>query len=308
MQNSDWLCFKCSRPIHSNDPVHSGLHLECFNSWFQTYSEDDFGDIVARSSESFSSNDWARIASSFFHGKFRKYSARLGEKNYLLKVQQTEFPELPRMEYLCNQIATSLKLPIPNHFLIRFQNELDTFVSENFMQYYPGCDLVHIYRYLETPDQYTCEGLLNVLEKNVKRYEDIQRFVKICLFDSLIGNHDRHGRNLGLIQSNQELRLSPFYDNPSYLALESPLLLGALHEPRGVIGTLDTSEPTMKDYIKEWLRLDLDEPVREFKSALDLEKINLMISNSYISDKRKLAFTNLIKRRMEELKNATKHL
>ena len=105
--------------------------------------------MIARSSES-TSNDWARITSSFFHGKFRKYSAQLGGKNYLLKVKQEELPELPAMEYLCNQIAKNLGLWVPEHYFIRFQNELDTFACENFMENFPGCDLIHIYRYLKT--------------------------------------------------------------------------------------------------------------------------------------------------------------
>ncbi len=301
-------CYKCGESILTEAINHLGLHSQCFMSWFQVNTLEDFGDVVARTSETMASNDWARIASSFFHGKFRKYSARLGTKSYLLKVQQPEFPELPAMEFLCNQIASNLNLEVPNHFLIRFENVLETFVSENFMQHYPGGDLVHIYRYLDSPDQFSCEGLLKVLERNVKRYDDIQRFVKLCLFDSLIGNHDRHGRNLGLIQTGQGLRLSPFYDNPSYLALEDPMLLGAFHEPRGAIGTQETIEPVIKDYVKEWLRLGLDEPIKEFRDRVDLQSILQLISDSFISEKRKQAFTKLVKRRTEELKDATKYL
>lgn len=224
----------------------------------------------------------------------------------MLKVQQPDLPELPATEYLCNQIAKSLNLWIPNHFFIKFQNELDTFVCENFMQDYPGSNLVHIYRYLEKPEQFSCAGLLNVLEKTVKRYEDIQRLVKLTLFDALIGNHDRHGRNLGIIESPNESRLAPFYDNPSYLALEHPLLLQAYHEPRGAIITKETEEPTMRDYVKEWNRLDLIEPVIEFKNDVDLSKIQNQITDSFLLPKRQQALIKLSTRHFQELCDALK--
>jgi hypothetical protein len=298
-------CFKCGLTVELNSS-YEGLHEHCFCAWFQVKSPEPFKDLVTRSENR--SNDWSAITSSFFHGKVRKYSAQLGGKSYLLKVQQAEVPELPATEYLCNQIARSLSLVVPNHYFIRFQNELDTFVCENFMQDFPGCNLIHIYRCLESPDQFSCSGLLQVLEKEVKKFEDIQSFVKLCLFDSLIGNHDRHGRNLGLIQSGKELRLAPFYDNPSYLAMEDPLLLGAYHEPRGAIATKDTKEPTIRDYVKEWIRLGLGEPVKEFRRLINIYDIENIINNSFVSPKRQQAFLKLIKRRCEEFANATQGL
>lgn len=297
-------CYKCKNFLHAKDPVSEGLHSSCFSDWFQVGHSENFQDVIARSSES-TSSDWARITSSFFHGKFRKYSAQLGKKNYLLKVQQEELPELPAMEYLCNQIAKNLGLWVPEHYFIRFQNELDTFACENFMEDFPGCDLIHIYRFLEKPDQFNCQGLLNVIEREVKRFDDVHRLVQLCLFDALIGNHDRHGRNLALIQSGTELRLAPFYDNPSYLALEHPLLLGALHEPRGAIATKEKKDPTMKDYVTEWQRLNLREPIEEFKRQINIAQINNLIKESFISPKRQQAFINLINRRFKELCDAS---
>ena len=300
-------CYKCTQLIEDEAIIVEGLHAPCFCDWFQVSSTETFKNIIARTSKK-SSDDWAFITSSFFHGKFRKYSADLGSKNYLLKVQEEDFSELPAMEYLCNQIARHLGLWVPDHFFIRFQNEIDTFACENFMQNYPGANLVHIYRFLERPDQFSCEGLLRVLEKEVKKPGDIHRFVTLCLFDSFIGNHDRHGRNLGLIQFGNETTLAPFYDNLSYLALEHPRLLGAQHEPRGAIATKETKEPSMRDYVKEWLRLGFSDPIREFQKRLDLEKIHALIRDSFVSQKRKQALIDLSKRRYEELCNATQKL
>lgn len=70
----------------------------------------------------------------------------------------------PATEFLSNQIAQYLGLKVPKFSLILFEDKRDTFVCENFMQEHSGSDLVHIYRYLKTPDQFSCEGLLRVLE------------------------------------------------------------------------------------------------------------------------------------------------
>lgn len=293
------LCYKCRQPLKET-VAWEGVHPDCFCSWFDLTRPEEFQDVVAQTDRA-ASNKWTAITSSFFHGKFRKYSARLGNKSYLLKVQQSELPELPAMEYLCNLIAKDFGLKVPHFYFIRFQNQLDTFVSENFMQNYSKSNLVHIYRFLDKPEQFTCEGLYQIISREVKHLDDLQRFITLSLFDALIGNHDRHGRNLGLIQTGKTSLLAPFYDNPSYLAIEDPLLLGAFHEPRGAIATKATSEPTLRDYVKEWFRMGHKEEVVAFKAKVDIHAIHRLIEESFISEKRKRAFSRLIERRYQEL-------
>lgn len=75
-----------------------------------------------------------------------------------------------------------------------------------------------------------------------------------------------------------------------------------------MIATKEVADPVMRDYVKEWLRLELDGPVKEFKSQIDLQEIEALIADSFISEKRRNAFTRLIKRRLEELNDATKNL
>lgn len=299
-------CYQCGDFFQPNDQTWQGLHTSCFCDWFGLESVEPFQDVVARGEETTLPCDWmVRIASSFFHGKFRKYSALLGQKSYILKVQQPEYPELPATEFLSNQIAKRLRLRVPAHFLIRFEDRKDAFVCENFMQEHIGSDLVHIYRYLKTPDQFSCEGLLRVLEEEIGRLEEIERFVELCLFDALIGNNDRHGRNLGIVKSGRQSLLAPFYDNPPYLALEDPDFLNVQHEPRGAIATQTTLEPTMKDYVQEWIRLDIDEPIKRFRNRVNILEINELIQSSFISPKRQNALIRLIERRYKELLDAS---
>lgn len=297
-------CYRCEQPLDESEMV-SGLHPLCFCQWFGVSDFEDFHDVVARSSEgSGGEKDWAKVNTSFFHGKFRKYSAHLGDHSYILKVMQKEVPELPQTEYLCNQLARVLGLDVPDHYLILFQNQLESFVSVNFMDHRPGSDLVHIYRYLDQPKDYTCEYLLKLIEREVGRYDAAVRFIELCLFDALIGNNDRHGRNLGLIRTSNGTFLAPFYDNPCYLGVEIPELLGAYHEPRGAIATSDTNEPVMRDYIIEWCRLGFKEEVINFANSINMTTIDRLVASSFLSNARKNAILKLIHRRYQEMTDA----
>ena len=297
------ICYFCCEKIEKNEKVAEGLHVACFTKWFGVDPQ-KFSNLVARSPVSVA-GEFEKVASSFFHGKFRKYSANLGGREFILKVRQEELPELPAMEYLCNQIARALKLKIPNFYFIRLEGKLATFVVDNFMQDYPGGNLVHIYRYLKKPEQFTCKGLIDVIEKVIGRRTDIEHFVELCLFDALIGNHDRHGRNMGIIESSDEITLAPFYDNPSYIGLEIPELLLAYHEPRGAIPTSQSKEPTMKDYVMEFQKLGFDKAINRFKSKIMMDEIESLISDSFICEERQQALLRLIKRRYQELIDAS---
>jgi hypothetical protein len=240
------------------------------------------------------------IESSFFHGKYRKYSALLGGKQFILKAQEEEYPELPATEYLCNQIFQALGMRVPQFHLLLFEG-LPCFVTRNFMEG-DSTNLVHLYHLFgEAP--YDCENTLRIIGDKTGRIGQQHEFAFLTLADSLIGNNDRHGRNLGLIQSSRGYELAPFYDNPSYLAIESDRYLAAQHSPYGTIHTRDSREPSMKDYVREWRRLGLDQVVEQFRNAVDLEGIRRLIVESPLSHKRQRALMTLIEKRHEELWN-----
>ncbi len=109
-------CYKCKEPLLPTMKIKHGLHSACFCRWFKVHEDDDFYDVVAHPAEASSSPSFSTITSSFFHGRFRKYSAQLGSKTYLLKVQQEGYPELPAMEYLCINLL-ALDTRIHNSFV-----------------------------------------------------------------------------------------------------------------------------------------------------------------------------------------------
>lgn len=292
-------CCKCHKPL-ANEQTWYGLHQSCFKEWFSLDEASEFLDLIARSqSQVPQQTQEANI--SFFNGAYRKYSARLGETSYILKVEQKEYPELPATEFLCNQIFESLNISIPDYFLVRYPDDQFCFVTKNFMSGLTASDLVHIYHFVKNGMSHDCESLVSIIGEQTGRRTEQERFVYLTLADSLIGNHDRHGRNLGFIQSTKGMYLAPFYDNPSALALEEHSILGADLQPRGSIFTKETDKPTMRNYVREWTRLGYGDTVDRFRSNYSLEKITSLVQKSYLSEKRQNALLRLMTKRSEEL-------
>lgn len=292
-------CCKCHEKL-TNDEAKYGLHASCFQDWFESTSISEFSDITPRS-QSLAPLEHRSLNASFFHGAFKKFSSKLGDHHYILKVVQKEHPELPATEYLCNQIYDSLGVEIPPYFLLRFPDDSLCFATRNFMTKRQNSSLVHIYHFLQSKNDYTCENLVKIIGEQTGRRRDQEKFVFLTLVDSLVGNHDRHGRNIGFIQSAGDLTLSPFYDNPSFIGLDDDSMLGADLQPRGAIYTQTSDEPTTKDYVKEWRRLGYDNIVQKAINAFAQDSIEEIIQKSFITEKRRNALIRLIKKRGDEL-------
>ncbi|MBI3211466.1 MAG: HipA domain-containing protein, partial [Simkania negevensis] len=272
----------------TKEEAHYGLHKACFKKWFGLDRLEQFSDIAIRSQSQAALHRQA-VNSSFFHGKFRKYSSNLSGISHILKVQQVGYPELPATEFLCNQIYEHLKVEIPSYYLIRFPKKQICFVTKNFMSGVMRANLDHFYHFIEAEMRYDCETLINIIGEKTGRRTEQENFAYLTLVDSLIGNHDRHGRNLGFIRSTKGIYLAPFYDNPSALGIENSSLLEADLQPKGSIFTKNSEEPTTKDYVQEWRRLGYQEVIDRLQKACLMEPIEEMIKVSYISEKRQKA-------------------
>lgn len=144
-------CLKCNKIISGTTKY--GLHERCFVNWFKTDSKNEFISLKQRSAQSTDSKiNESYSNTSFYHGKFKKYSADLGGENYIFKMREsTEAPELPEVEYLCNQIARTLSLPVPEFYYIDFLSE-KLFVTKVFIKKSSGTsNLEHIYKF--RPDE-----------------------------------------------------------------------------------------------------------------------------------------------------------
>jgi hypothetical protein len=298
------ICLKCKQEI-GNENSKYGLHIDCYTSWFKVSASDDFVSLTQRSAESADpeKKNSTQENTSFYHGKFKKYSADLASESYIIKMrEEKEAPELPEVEYVCNQIAHMLGLPIPDFYYINFYDQ-KVFVTKVFIKKNSGSvNLEHIYKFRPN-ENHNCEELAQVIGKTTNRPYDVEVFFNTLLFDALIGNHDRHGRNLAFLVTPSKTILSPIYDNVSYLSLESGEMLRANFNPKGKIATSETNEPSMIDYVKELKKLDQLDLLQTFFNKVKMPKIEELINASFCSDLMKTALKALINKRYQELKN-----
>ncbi len=303
-------CLKCKKPIKNHNSY--GLHTDCFVKWFKLSDLAEFSNLDRQKTlgASTESGRITKTTDSFYHGRYLKYSAQLNNTQYILKVMEHKYPDLPATEYLCNKIASILSLAVPEYYLIRFKDENSpsqiTFVTKNFMQGKTGA-LHHIYKYLPKGDKhYNCETIIKVIQQQTGKLNNVERFVEICLFDSLIGNGDRHGRNLGIIDTGKNKTLAPMYDNPSFIGTEE--LLGAQFNISGAVWTLASKKPKTIDYIKEFKRLNLETPCLKFTKKIIHQFPVLIeeIKTSEIAEKRKQAFIKYLNSKLSDFKKAVK--
>ena len=299
-------CLKCGGKIQ--DMGIYGLHPPCYRHWFQLapHSGKEFAKLDPKK-DGFSNGPISigKHKDSFYHGRYLKYTAKLDRTKYILKVQEDEYPDLPAMEYLCNSIASTLSLPIPPYFFINFSNR-PTFVTRNFMDSYPAGVLHHLYKFLpEGTEHYNCQEIIKTIFQETEKWLYVVQFAQICLFDSFVGNNDRHGRNLGIIESPKGKCLAPFYDNPSFFGTVSDDMLDADIRPSGSIWTSTSKEPQFGDYLEEFHREGLDEICRKFSNKINnkFKDIISKVEHSHISAKRKRAFCRFLEKTMDEVDN-----
>lgn len=295
-------CLKCRLQIDHPTSAHYGLHPECFTEWFNAPKTAEFISLQRRSNTSDQLGNYTSQNTSFFHGTFKKYSADLNGQSYILKMRQDEAPELPEVEYLCNRIGKLLGISVAEFYYIDFNGDR-TFVTKNFIKPGAPSDLQHIYHF-NSDNNHSCEKIIGIITEKTQRPHDVKMFIKTLLFDSLIGNHDRHGRNLAFVVTAKHTSLSPIYDNVSYLSLETGNMLKADFSPKGKINTSETFEPSMSDYVKELKKLGYVDDIQEFYKKIKPSQLYQIIEESFCSTLMKEAIKSLIKKRVEELKNA----
>ena len=303
-------CLLCDKNVEKL--LKHGYHPECFQKIFNLEDINaDFEDLIFREAEGKSSSDRNKriTTSTFYHGAFKKYSARMESQKLILKVREQDYPELPKIEYLSNKIAEALGIEVAPYFYLLLNNKIPTFCTRNVLDFHDKGNLIHIWHYLIMPDgqleELTLKNIISILKNETNRPIDVKKFIQISLFDMVIGNGDRHGRNLAIIEMQNKKMLSPAYDNPSNIGIMEEGMLGVDLRVKGKIYTDHSIEPTLKDYIHEFEQSGYKKICDEFiikAKDLNYEKI---INNERIklSSKRKKAFLGLITKSLKEIEN-----
>ncbi|EGT4187241.1 TPA: HipA domain-containing protein [Clostridioides difficile] len=128
-------------------------------------------------------------------------------------------------EKLACEIASLLKIPCANVEIGTYNKRIGSMsylINKNdekliegvwlINKYYPCYNTDKLYDY-KNNEYYS----LKMIFKSIEEYNIKNDFLKMLIFDYLIGNRDRHQNNWALLESQNKITLSPLYDNGSSL-------------------------------------------------------------------------------------------
>lgn len=138
---------------------------------------------------------------------------------FILKPPSEDYPFLPENEDTVMHIASSLKIPVVPHAVIRLSSGELSYITkridrDNKNNKIPMEDFCQISGRL-TEDKY--KGSVERVGKLLRTYSvypglDVADLFERILLNFVIGNSDMHLKNYSLIETQQGMRLSPAYD------------------------------------------------------------------------------------------------
>ncbi len=171
---------------------------------------------------------------------------------------------------------------------------------------------------LDLNEYYSFEMILESIEP----YGLKNNFFKVIVFDYIIGNSDRHHSNWGILESNNEIRFCPIYDNGSSLCCyvkESDIkskindnqwfnsIVGSKSKSIIRLDKTKKSKPTHKEvvqYLSENYYKDTVDFVINIKERLNKETISNVIeeySYNILTEERKSFLKRYLTKKVEEL-------
>ena len=137
--------------------------------------------------------------------------------NYILKPQNSLYPQMPENEHLSMKLAELFKIDIVPVNMIRLQSGELCFITKRIDRNSDGSKnhMIDFLQILELSDKYkgTTEALGKTIgDLSVNTLFDKLRFFESVVFNFIIGNNDMHLKNYSMFISEMGWVLSPFYD------------------------------------------------------------------------------------------------
>ncbi|HEU5282030.1 MAG TPA: HipA domain-containing protein [Gammaproteobacteria bacterium] len=261
----------------------------------------------------------ARAGKMSIQGVQIKLSAVLNKKHghfevvdnhgdYILKMQNASYPEMPENEALTMSLAETIGLKVPVHGLIYgadgkfvyFVKRFDRLPKKKKLAMEDFAQLSGFDR--ETKYNSSIEQVVHIINQYCT-YPKVEfvTLLKLTLFNFLVGNEDMHLKNFSLITKNGKTTLSPMYDLLSTtIAMTRPSEEMAL-PMKGRKSNL-TSGNFLDYFAKDRLGLNqktIDQVCEEIKSQLP--RWREMIAHSFLSEPMKEKYLELLSEREKRL-------
>jgi serine/threonine-protein kinase HipA len=228
---------------------------------------------------------------------------------YILKPQNSSYPELPENEDLTMRMGDVIGIEIPLHGMVYSKEGALTYFIKRFDRYGKSNKrTVEDFAQLagksrDTKYDYSMEQIVSLIDKycTFPVLEKIKLF-RLTLFNYITGNEDMHLKNFSIITRDDKIELSPAYDllNTS-IALRTPQEEIAL-PLRGKKNKL-TKKDLMEYWGKDRLALS-NKSINEVydKITASYEKLNELIGISFLSKGMKQKYFDLLDIRKNVLK------
>lgn len=310
-------CLYCYQELDGNDP--RDYHARCIKDFYGTKSAPalpyrlDEMEKLAKEAVELSvtvpgvqpklSLGWIRNnLEDGYNGRLTIMDALEGL--YILKPQNTQYPQMPENEHVSMKLAELLKIQVVPSSLIRLASGELCYITKRIDRKKDNSKIhmIDFLQILELDDKYlgSMEHLGKTIgERSVNTLLDKLRFFELTLFNFIIGNNDMHLKNFSMIQSEMGWVLSPAYDLLNVKLIlpkdkdDTALLLG---------GKKNNFNKGYFDRLGLVLELN-DKQIQSVYKKLNLwlPKAIKLIDDSFLNDQHKLNYKTLITQRVNLL-------
>lgn len=136
---------------------------------------------------------------------------------YILKPQNTTYPQMPENEHLSMKLAESFGINVVPHSMIRLRSGELCYITKRIDRTDNG-DKIHMIDFMQiTEIDDKNKGTMERLGKLIGEYSenvllDKFRFFELAVLNYIIGNNDMHLKNFSMIERHNGWVFSPAYD------------------------------------------------------------------------------------------------
>lgn len=219
---------------------------------------------------------------------------------YILKPQNTLYPQMPENEHLSMRLAELFKIDIVPANLIRLESGEICFITKRIDRKPDGSriHMIDFMQILELDNKYksTMETLGNTVgDLSANTLLDKLRLFELTVFNYIIGNNDMHLKNFSMYLSDNGWILTPFYD-----LLNVKIILPKDKEDMALLfgGKKENFNKGYFDRFGAHLKLNEKQIKIVYKRLKTwLPEAIQLISDSFLSDEFKEAYKTLIEKR-----------
>ena len=224
---------------------------------------------------------------------------------YIMKPQNTRYPEMPENEHLSMKLAEYFGIKVVPACMIRLKSGELCYLTKRIDRGKNDhkSHMIDFLQIMELEDKYkgTMELLGNKIgELSENTMLDKLRFFELAVFNFIIGNNDMHLKNFSMFLSDIGWILSPAYD-----LINVKIVLPKDREDTALMlgGKKENFNKTYFDRFGEVLKLNSKQITGVYKRLINwLPKAEELITKSFLSSENRTKYYELINKRTKIFK------